>query len=139
MPIVITPTTAGVLELTVSGKLHHEDYVHFVPVLETELAETGKLRLLVLMHAFEGWDPHALWDDIKFDAKHFRDIDRLALVGETTWQQGMASFCKPFTTAEIRFFNPSHLGEARAWLTDGHPVTRDTPGANARGKLPRLS
>jgi len=32
------------------------------------------------------------------------------------WQQGMAAFCEPFTTAAIRYFDHSHADEARKWL-----------------------
>jgi len=30
------------------------------------------------MTGFHGWDAGALWEDIKFDIKHFGDIERLA-------------------------------------------------------------
>jgi hypothetical protein len=38
------------------------------------------------------------------------------MVGETKWQQGMAVFCKPFTTAKIRYFDRSAIDQAREWL-----------------------
>jgi hypothetical protein len=49
---------------------------------------------------------------------HFNDIERIALVGETRWQRGMATFCKPFTTAEIRFFPLERVHEARCWIAE---------------------
>jgi hypothetical protein len=48
--------------------------------------------------------------------KHFGDIERLAMVGETKWQHGMATFCKPFTKATIRYFDHAEAGAARKWL-----------------------
>src|SRR6266404_5618175 len=65
----------------------------------------GKLRMLVEMQDFHGWMAGALSQDIKFDAKHFADIERLAIVGETKWQHGMPVFCKPFTSAKVRYFD----------------------------------
>ena len=109
------------VEITVTGKLTHEDYQHFVPVIEELISEHGTLKVLVIMQDFHGWKAGALWDDIRFDARHFRDIERLAIVGETKWEQGMAAFCKPFTTAEIHYFDHSRLAEAREWL-HGAPV-----------------
>jgi hypothetical protein len=79
------------------------------------------------MHDFHGWTAGALWEDIKFDARHFKDIERVALVGETKWQQGMAVFCKPFTAARIRYFDHAAIDQARAWLTsqdDREPARR---------------
>jgi hypothetical protein len=58
----------------------------------------------------------ALWEDIKFDVKHFADIERLALVGESKWEAGMAVFCKPFTTAKIKYFDESKAAEAQEWI-----------------------
>ena len=46
----------------------------------------------------------------------FSDIERLAIVGENKWQQGMATFCKPFTKATIRYFDHADAAEARKWL-----------------------
>jgi hypothetical protein len=38
------------------------------------------------------------------------------MVGEKRWQKGMAGFCRPFTKAEIRYFDVSQAKEAREWL-----------------------
>ena len=121
MPIKFTEKNGGkVLEVQVTGKLEHGDYEHFVPEFERLVKPHGKLRLLFNMVDFHGWEAAALWDDIKFDLKHFKDIQRLALVGNKTWEKWMAGFCKPFTTAEVRFFDPTQYAEARIWL--GIPV-----------------
>jgi hypothetical protein len=72
--------------------------------------------MLIQMHDFHGWTAGALWQDIQFDLQHFRDIERLALVGEKAWEHGMAVFCKPFTTATIRYFDRSEADQAEAWI-----------------------
>lgn len=109
-------TSGKYLRISLSGKLDKADYEQFVPEIERVIKEQGKLRLLVLLHDFHGWDLSALWEDIKFDLKHFRDIERLALVGHSKWEQGMAAFCKPFTTAQLRYFDESKLAEAEQWI-----------------------
>lgn len=105
-----------VLEVRATGKLAKEDYADFIPQVERLITRYGKISMLFEMYDFHGWTAGGLWQDIKFDLKHFRDIDRLAIVGQTRWQKGMAAFCKAFTTAEIRFFEPHQLLEASAWL-----------------------
>jgi hypothetical protein len=59
-----------------------------------------------------------LWQDIKWDLKHFNHVERLAIVGEKAWHKWMASFCKPFTTAEVRYFTLDELDAARAWINE---------------------
>jgi len=103
------------LEVRVSGKLTHDDYQHFVPAFERLVQQHGKIRVLFLMTDFHGWEAGALWDDIKFDLKHFSDIEKLAMVGEKMWEKGMSVFCRPFTSATIRFFDD--IEQARAWLS----------------------
>ena len=71
-----------ILMIKLTGKLTKDDYEHFIPEVERLVKQHGKLRMLVQMHDFHGWTAGALWQDIKFDLKHFRDIERLALVGE---------------------------------------------------------
>jgi hypothetical protein len=105
-----------VLAVRVSGKLTREDYERFVPGVERLIQQHGKLRVLCEMSDFHGWTAGALWEDIKFDLKHFRDVERLAIVGEMKWQKGMVVFCRPFTTAGIKYFDHSQVNEARAWL-----------------------
>jgi SpoIIAA-like len=109
------------LSVTISGKLAKEDYQHFVPMVDRLIKEHGKIRILVQMHDFHGWEMAALWEDIKFDVKHFADIERLALVGETKWQAGMAKFCKPFTKAKIEYFDETQIDRAREWIAEGLP------------------
>jgi hypothetical protein len=117
MTVELSEQAGGkVIEVRLSGKLHKDDYQHFGPAVERTVAAHGKVRMLVEMHDFHGWDMGALWEDIKFDLKHFKDIERLALVGEKKWEHGMATFCKPFTTASIRYFDVHQIDEARQWV-----------------------
>lgn len=117
MAIRLEETGGGkTLEVELTGKLAKQDYEACVPVVERLVKQHGKICMLVVMHDFHGWTAGALWEDTKFAAHHFSDIERLAVVGETKWQQGMAVFCKPFTAATIRYFDHAALAEARAWL-----------------------
>jgi stage II sporulation SpoAA-like protein len=109
-------TEHKIVVVRASGKLSKEDYERFVPELERLIKEQGKIRLLFEMRDFHGWEVVAVWEDIKFDLKHFADIERLALVGEKKWEEWMAKFCRPFTTAEIRYFDQSQAGEAQGWI-----------------------
>ena len=109
--------TAGkVLHVRATGKLTKESYETFVPLIDKEIAEHGKIRVLFEMHDFHGWTAGAMWEDMEFDFKHWKDIERLAIVGESKWEKGMAVFCKPFTSAKIQYFDHAKLSEAKAWV-----------------------
>ncbi|MCK4846227.1 MAG: STAS/SEC14 domain-containing protein, partial [Deltaproteobacteria bacterium] len=50
--------------------------------------------------------------------KHHGDLERMALVGEKKWEKWMASFTKPFTKAEVRYFDASEVDQAWEWLRE---------------------
>lgn len=112
-----TISAGRILEVRVTGKLTKEAYQKFVPAVDAQVKEYGKLRILFVMQEFHGWTAGAMWEDLKFDLKHWKDIERLAIVGDKKWEKGMAAFCKPFTKASIRYFDVSQLDEAREWLS----------------------
>ncbi|HZM05494.1 MAG TPA: STAS/SEC14 domain-containing protein [Candidatus Saccharimonadales bacterium] len=117
MPIQLDEQHGGnLLAVHVTGKVVKADYEHFVPEFERLVRQHGKLRVLFDMTGFHGWDAGALWEDIKFDLKHFADIERIAMVGDKKWQHGMAVFCKPFTKATVRYFDHADALEARKWI-----------------------
>lgn len=117
MPIAITESHDGkIIKVKLSGKLNAEDYDHFVPEVERQMEKHGKVSILVEMHDFHGWTAGALWADSKFGLKHFGDIDKLALVGDSKWEEGMAKFCAPFTKAEIKYFYSENAAEAESWI-----------------------
>ncbi|MBW3599636.1 MAG: STAS/SEC14 domain-containing protein [Planctomycetes bacterium] len=106
----------NLLEVHVSEQLRKEDYERFTPTVDSFIEQNGSIRILLELHDFHGWDAGALWEDIKFGAKHFSDIEKMAVVGDKQWETGLTLFCKPFTTAEIRFFEPSDRDAAKSWV-----------------------
>jgi len=109
-------SSGAVLGFKMTGKLHDEDYKRFVPEIDAVLGEHEKIRLLAWFDDFHGWDLHALWDDIVFDATHCAKIDRVALVGDRAWEKWMAKVCKPFTRATVNYFDVGDIESAWEWI-----------------------
>lgn len=105
-----------VVDIHVSGKLKKTDYEQFVPAFDRLVRQHGKLQVLFDMTGLRGWELGALWEDTKFAINHFADIEKLAMVGEKWWQHVMATICKPFTRAKIRYFEHDAVADAREWL-----------------------
>ena len=117
--IQVDPTPAGtIVTLKFREKLDKADYETFVPMIESQMQKGGPIRLLAELHDFKGWTAGALWEDTKFAAKHFNDIERLAVVGESRWQKGVAVFVKPFTSADVRYFDMQEIDRAREWIRE---------------------
>jgi hypothetical protein len=117
--IEILDRSAGkVLGIKVSGKLLHQDYQRFVPMLEALIAGHGSIRCLVEMTDFQGIELRALWDEIKFDVRHSRQVERSAVIGDRKWEAWMTRLSWPiFPKAELRYFDSAEREHAWDWIT----------------------
>ena len=117
MTITIDALGTNALELTIHGTVRKADYELFRPHVEGRLEKHDKTNLLVHVAELSGFTPAALWEDLKFDVSHYSDIERLAIVGQDTSRQWMATIAKPFTAAEIKYFTQQELDTARNWVS----------------------
>jgi SpoIIAA-like len=117
---ILDQSTRDVFAMRVSGKILHQDYQHFVPSVEKRIEEHGSVRCYIEMFEFHGIELRALWDEIKFDVRHARQIERCALVGDRAWQSWMTDFSRPiFSRAELRFFHVADRDKAWEWINEG--------------------
>ena len=114
---ILSRSSGNVFGMRVSGKILHEDYQQFVPMLEKLIEEHGAIRCLVEMIELHGIELRALWDEIKFDVRHARQIERCAVVGDRAWEAWMTKVSRPiFSNAEIRFFEIAEREKAWEWI-----------------------
>jgi len=113
---IIENNSGNILELEATGKFAPSDFQSLESTFQRLVKQYGKIRVLFIMRDFHGWEPVAFWDEVKFDLKHFGDIERLAIVGDKQWEKFLGVFGRPFTAAEIRYFDESALPAARVWL-----------------------
>ena len=120
MPININEEDGGkVIALHVSGKLEKADCEQFVPEFTRLARQNGKSRVLFDMSGFHGWKVGAAWEDFKFGVEHFSDIERLAMVGEKKWQQGMATFTATGGSGRAQGQEQAVQNEAHTNQSDG--------------------
>ena len=114
------PVSEGnTIAVRASGKLSHEDYQKFIPELEKQVEEFGKVTLLFEFDNFTGWDLEAAKDDFKFGMKHLADFERIAMVGDKAWEHWMSFIAKPFLiSGKVRYFNRENLQDAWDWLRE---------------------
>ena len=106
----------GYVVVTASGKLKSEDYDRFIPEFERVARERGKVPMMIDATTFQGWDLQGLWQDLKFDATHQDALGPMAVVGHSRWEEWAVKIARPFFKAEVRFYRPDQIDEARHWL-----------------------
>ncbi|MCB9727085.1 MAG: STAS/SEC14 domain-containing protein [Deltaproteobacteria bacterium] len=117
------PETAGRnLGLKIEGRLTREDYQGFLPRLTQAIERFERINLLVDLTGCEGVTAGALWEDVKWDAKHLRQVNRFAVVGDASWEKVMTKVAQPFIEAESKYFPANGRVAAWSWL-EGKPQT----------------
>ncbi len=106
------------IAIRVTGKLDQNDYESLIPEFESKIRQYGKISLYWEMEDFEGWQPKGLLEDLKFDAKHADDYKKIAMVGDKRWEEWMTSLMKPFSSAEIKYFDLSGREQALRWVQE---------------------
>ena len=104
------------IEVTMLGKLKHEDYQLFVPMIDKALKNAKGLEvdLLVDMRGFKGWELLAAWDDMKFGVKHCNAFDKMAIVGNKKWEEDSVAMMSHLMKGKSKFFKDRD--KALAWL-----------------------
>ena len=116
---ILPETKEGFVALRLSEKLDGDDFDLIIPILEEQIAANGKIALFWEMSSFHGWTTEALLSDAGFDIEHHNDFTRIAMVGEKKWHAWMTKLMKPFTTAEVQYFEIQERIAALKWAEDG--------------------
>src|SRR5512140_3630859 len=119
MSAEITECTDGILSARISGKLTHAELVALQHAASDLIKQKGKVRLLVMVENFQGWERGGDWGDLSFQSEHDAHIERMAIVGDRKWQDLALLFAsKGLRKFPIEYYEPGDLAEARAWLAE---------------------
>jgi hypothetical protein len=104
------------IEIAMIGKLKHEDYQLFVPMIDKALkgAKGLEVDMLVDMRGFKGWEFLAAWDDFKFGLKHRNAFDKMAIIGNKKWEEASTAMMSHLMTGKSKFFKERE--KALSWL-----------------------
>jgi hypothetical protein len=78
---------------------------------------TTRVKVLVIVENFKGWERGADWGDITFFEAHGDQIDKIAIVADPQLETDLLVFAGAgFRRAPVKFFSANQLALARAWL-----------------------
>ena len=108
----------NVVAISCGGQVTKGDYEGvFVPAILKALKGHDKVRLFYETSAnFTGYDPGAIWEDMKVGLEHPTRWERAAVVTDVDWivqTVRLFSFLIPCPT---KIFPPSEGSQARSWI-----------------------
>lgn len=107
--------TGNVLGYEVKGKLTEKEFETLSEEFREAIAEHGKVRLLVHMSEIPRMEFGALAEDLKL-APYASDIERYAIVGDSTVIELAEKIGGVFIGGEVKHFEESQYEEAWQWV-----------------------
>ena len=106
----------NIIATRASGDLTEMDIEKVHPIIHAILDKGLNVRWYFEMENFTGWDFPGLWEDLKMDTAHAKDYEKIAMVGDKKWQDWITKFMKPFTNAEVKYFDLEEKEIAKKWI-----------------------
>ena len=112
---------AGTIGFRASGKLTRKDYREVLEPVLREAAESGEIRMLFRLTAFEGLEPAAWFDDVKtglgLGIGHHSAWKRSAIVTDVEWVGKAFQLFAWITPSEVMVYGLDELEEAKSWVS----------------------
>jgi hypothetical protein len=106
-------------QLRISGVLKKAELDLAQATAGQEIAQAGKIKVLLMLDGFQGWEKGADWGDITFTAAYGDQIEKMAIVGDRRWETEALMFVGAgIRRTPVKFFVLGAAAQARAWLAE---------------------
>ncbi len=106
-----------IYRVDIAGRLRKADLDAAQETIAADLDGGTKIRVLVVLTRFQGWEPDANWRDLTFYVRHGDEIERIAMVGDAAWCSEALMFVgADLRKAEVRYFVSRDESAAVEWL-----------------------
>lgn len=108
----------GLLWIRAGGRQGDEAYDRFVPQFEhIAEREAGTVPMVIeLAPDFSGWNFGGLWRDLKFDIRHEDCFGRIAIIGDSEWEEWGTKLSSSLFRTEMKFIRPTQRSHAESWV-----------------------
>ena len=121
----------NIVGIELSDTLTEEDYEAFTSVLEDHFGSHITTRVLIVMEDVDDWSPEGRWEDLTFDVRHLRDLDKVAIVGDDLWETWLDKAEVLFPMSTIQTYDAADQEEALDWIRGDMDVPGVGPGSSS--------
>jgi len=119
MPCDVMVNKGCLLVLRISGKLSKTQLEASQKVAIDLIEREGRARVLLLAQTFDGWEEEGNWGDLSFLMKYDSQIERIAIVGEQTWEDDLLAFTgQGMRTGQVKYFPSARVSPAQTWVLE---------------------
>jgi len=117
MGVTIQQEEGSLRVVRISGLLRKSEMDAALAAEARKWGPGTRIKALIIVEDFEGFERGADWGDITFLVKHDHQIDKLAIVADPKWEIETLTFAGAgFRQGQVKFFALNQLARARAWL-----------------------
>lgn len=109
--------------------LTEDDYDALTSSLKSHLEEHTTTRVFFVMNDVDDWAPEKHWDELSFDIRLVRDLDKVAVVGDDLWEPWLEKVELLFPMSTVQTYAAEGREEALAWLRGDMEVPGLGPGS----------
>jgi hypothetical protein len=118
MGVTIQQEKGGLRVLRINGLLKKSEMDAALAEEAQKWGPETRIKALVVVENFEGFERGADWGDISFLVKYDQQIEKVAIVGDPKWESDLSTFAGAgFRKGQVRFFRGNQLVQARAWVS----------------------
>ena len=108
----------NVLGFKIMGDVSKEDYKVLVPEVQALVDKEGSISLLLDITQFKWEDIDAWGADFDFGLTYRKKINKMAIVGDKTWEKWITNLAEPFYSIKAKFFTSADIEDAWKWLNE---------------------
>ena len=88
------------------------------PEVKALVEKKGNIRSMFDMTDFK-WEKIEAWlPDLKFGHEFHKNIQKMAVVGDKTWEKWITHLAHPFYAKEAKYFHLADMPKAWSWLKE---------------------
>jgi hypothetical protein len=116
--IEVVDLAGAAVQIKLIGKLAPEVYAGVGAALDAKIKRHNALRLLLDLRDFDGWQGlSALGAHLKLVRSHISEVQRIAILAESSWLHMAQRVVGSLIHAETKFFPADQVEAAKAWVT----------------------
>ena len=117
MAVTIQQEEGNLTVVRITGLLRKSEMDAALAAEARKWGPATRVKVLVMVEDFEGFERGADWGDISFLVRHDHQVDKIAIVADPKWESDTLIFAGAgFRQGQVRFFPLNQVAEARAWL-----------------------
>jgi hypothetical protein len=115
----LAASSGNVVGYKAIGTITASDYMKLEPEVKALVEKEGSsIRMLIDLSEFK-WEKMEAWlHDLKFGSEFHHEIQKMAIVGDKTWEKWITHLAKPFYARDAKFFHSADIDKAWAWLRE---------------------